>query len=445
MRSGTQTSGTSRRLDAHSPVLDKPVLSMPWVGEYKWVYLVLILVAAAMHFWDLGSRALHHDESLHAIYSWYLYMGRGYQHDPMMHGPFQFHATALIYFLFGASDYTARLLPAIFGTALVGLPYFLRDQLGKRGVLIASLFLAISPGMLYFGRFARNDIYIAVWTTMMVIALWRYQAEGRNRYLYLLAASLSLSFATKEVTYITVAIFGSYLFLSTAREVIPKLLKGFALSDLSPRAAIMVLMGTLALPQGAAAVELLKGVPVSSGAESLSPGSAIAVGSVAVLLAVSAAIGLRWNPRVWLTCAAIFYSIYVVLYTTVFTHPSGLGSGIWGSLHYWLAQQEVQRGGQPWYYYLVVLPIYEFLPLLFAVVGMIYFSIKREAFTVFLIYWTVGALVLYSYAGEKMPWLSVHLALPLILLAATTIDRLFRGMSWDDYREMRSWIFLLLL
>src|SRR3990170_1898767 len=64
------------------------------------LYLALVALAAILRFWDLGSRALHHDESLHALYSWYLFTGRGYQHDPMMHGPFQFHGTALVYFLF---------------------------------------------------------------------------------------------------------------------------------------------------------------------------------------------------------------------------------------------------------------------------------------------------------------------------------------------------------
>src|SRR5262245_29083396 len=37
----------------------------------------LILVAAALtRFWDLGSRALHHDESLHAYFSWMLATGQ---------------------------------------------------------------------------------------------------------------------------------------------------------------------------------------------------------------------------------------------------------------------------------------------------------------------------------------------------------------------------------
>src|SRR5581483_2865047 len=60
-------------------------------------FLVLTGIGLALRLYDVGSRALHHDESLHAVYSWYLYIGRGYVHDPLMHGPYQFHVNALMY------------------------------------------------------------------------------------------------------------------------------------------------------------------------------------------------------------------------------------------------------------------------------------------------------------------------------------------------------------
>jgi hypothetical protein len=53
-------------------------------------YLALFVSAVLTRFWDLGSRALHHDESLHAWFSYNYAIGKGYQHDPLMHGPFLF-------------------------------------------------------------------------------------------------------------------------------------------------------------------------------------------------------------------------------------------------------------------------------------------------------------------------------------------------------------------
>ncbi len=99
---------------------------------------------------------------------------------------------------------------------MVLLPYFLRGRLGRGGGLLAASMLAFSPSMLYFSRFMRNDIYIVFLTILLVISLWRYMEEGRARYLYLGAAALGLSFATKEVSYITVAIWGVFLLAMTA-------------------------------------------------------------------------------------------------------------------------------------------------------------------------------------------------------------------------------------
>ena len=77
------------------------------------LYVVILLVAVLTRFWDLGSRALHHDESLHSYFSWIYASGNGYIHDPLMHGPFLFHATALMYLLFGATAAVSRITPAL--------------------------------------------------------------------------------------------------------------------------------------------------------------------------------------------------------------------------------------------------------------------------------------------------------------------------------------------
>ncbi|MBI4301304.1 MAG: TIGR03663 family protein [Chloroflexi bacterium] len=399
------------------------------------LWLLLLLIAGGLRFWDLGSRAFHHDESLHATFSWYLFTGRGYIHDPMMHGPFQFFGTALIYKLLGASDYTARILPALMGTILIGLPYFLRSYLGRVGSLGAALLLAISPSFLYFSRFARNDIYIAVWSLLLVIAIWRYIEERQARYLYLAAAALSLSFSTKEVTYITVAIFGSFFLMMTAGEWLVRLNQRLRLSTLSPSGTIVLILGTLSLPLLAAfSGPFLKRIGyeatgLTTSLKALDRGDAAAAGVVVLLFIVSISLGWRWHLRRWLLCGLIFWGIFLIFYTSFFDNPKGLASGIWGSLDYWLAQHGVRRGAQPWYYYLLLIPIYEYLPLLLALVGGIYYAFKGNLFSRFLVYWAGLSFFLYSFAGEKMPWLSLHMALPLILLAGLYLGRILPRLS----------------
>src|SRR5262245_23051535 len=112
-----------------------------------------MFAALLLRLFQLDAKALHHDESLHAQFTWYLSDGRGYKHGPLMHGPFLFESGAGAMFLFGQTDFVARLMQALFGTALVGMPWLLRKQIGTTAVLFAAAFIAISPTLLYVSRF----------------------------------------------------------------------------------------------------------------------------------------------------------------------------------------------------------------------------------------------------------------------------------------------------
>jgi sugar lactone lactonase YvrE len=123
-------------------------------------------------------------------------------------------------------------------------------------------------------------------------------------------------------------------------------------------------------------------------------------------------------------------------------------------------QQGVQRGSQPWYYYLLVLtPVYEFLPFMGALLALA-LGIRRvrmgaaaigpgaEPESVensnfpntfpLLLWWIVASYVAFSIAGEKMPWLTYHLAWPLILLAAWGLGRTIEHTDWQKLRERRA-------
>ena len=77
-------------------LLDRPLTGLFRLDWEKGLYAIIVIVAVALRFWDLGDRILHHDESIHALWSWYIYTGRGYRHDPVNHGPFLYYAQPLI-------------------------------------------------------------------------------------------------------------------------------------------------------------------------------------------------------------------------------------------------------------------------------------------------------------------------------------------------------------
>src|SRR5262249_53618496 len=120
------------------------------------------------------------------------------------------HFNALMYFLFGDSNATARLQPAILGTLFIGLPFFLRRELGRIGALSAAVILTISPVFLYFSRFTREDMPVAFWTMVLVVGLFGFLRTYQSRSFYIAAVGFACSFATKETTYITAFIVVTY-------------------------------------------------------------------------------------------------------------------------------------------------------------------------------------------------------------------------------------------
>jgi uncharacterized protein (TIGR03663 family) len=436
-------------------ILDKPLLSKIALNWELICWVTIILFALVSRFWDLGSRAQHHDESMHSFYSWELYRGKGFVHNPLLHGPFLYHATAFIYFIFGASDYTSRVAPAIFGMFIVIAPYFLRKWLGRYGALAAAAMFAISPWFLYFSRFIRMDIFAAAFEILLFVVVIKYLHERRELYLYLLAAALSLLFCTKEVSYITSFIFGTFLVILLAWEWLPerKFPPDLASFDL------VIIIGTLCAPLYFTAL-IIKLLGLWDPLDYVNYGQHDLL-VLLLITAVFAVLGLAWNRRRWLTAAGIFWAIYVLLHTSLLTNMGGLLTGPIGALGYWLVQQDVQRGGQPWFYYAILIPLYEFLPLLLALVGMGYFARKtaaeartlaqrkeilpRHVFWISLSYWSLVGLVIYSWAGEKMPWLIVHLTLPLVLLAARLMDEVLKNTDWREILDRKALYLLVLL
>ncbi|MBN1219786.1 MAG: TIGR03663 family protein [Anaerolineae bacterium] len=459
--------------------LDTPILATFTLNWEIVLYVGFFLIAIFTHFYLLGARVMSHDESLHTLYSWNLYAGKGYRHDPLMHGPFLFHITALMYFLFGDNDFTARLAPAIFGIVLVILPYWFRPWLGRVGALAASFMMLVSPGLLYYGRYIRNEAFVVVWTTLMVLAFFQYMRTRANRWLFIGAAAVSLMVATKEVAYIHGFIGFTFIawallwenlspvsrrwttigMLAVILTLVMTMLvlagqpdfqapsgeeAGFGLNDVT---GLLLMVATLVIgavmiqlgvdrerrPVTAALKNLYKGDPLSNQVGFWETVTELIRGYATVIQAVAV--------------AAI---IFALLYTTFLSNIGGLATGTYGAISYWLSQQEVERGSQPWYYYLFLVPMYEFLPVLVGLIGGLVYLIRPKplpahadmepvemnntaparpiypsdggTFAGFIIYWTLLAVVIYSWAGEKMPWLTVHITLPFVFLAAHVIQ-----------------------
>ena len=191
--------------DHPSSWLDQSLLSKIPLNLETLVFASILVVTIATRFYNLEARVMSHDENSHVYYSWLLYQGRGYAHDPVTYGPLQFHLVALSYFLFGDSDTTARIPAALFSIASVAFLWNFRRYLGRAGALIAAFLFMASPYMLYYGRYVRNEAFVALFGLMTIWAMLRYFETGKTRYLYWLTAATVLHFTAKETSYIYTA------------------------------------------------------------------------------------------------------------------------------------------------------------------------------------------------------------------------------------------------
>ena len=185
--------------------LDRPVFKSNNFNLATLFFAIILILAILTRFSDLEPRVMSHDENSHVYYSWRLYKGDGYQHTPLTHGPFLFHITALSYFLFGDNDTTARIPFALFSVATVSFIWFFRRYLGKAGSLITALLLVISPYMLYYGRYVRNEAFVAFFGIITFWAILRFLDTGNIKYTYWLTAATVLHFTTKETSFIYTA------------------------------------------------------------------------------------------------------------------------------------------------------------------------------------------------------------------------------------------------
>ncbi len=560
--------------------LDSPVnKAFPEFSREKLIITIIIILAILSRFLLLGNRVMSHDEVNHVVPSYNLYKGMGYAHDPVTHGPFQFHILALAYFLFGDNDFSSRVPAALFSVAAIIFVIFAyKRYLGSIGALIGGFLFLISPFLLFYGRYTRNEGFIELFAVMTLYGFLRYFEKRDHFSLYLITVVTAFQFVTKEVAFIYTAqflLFCGLLFLAdfwkffqlnqyNRRKILIQLLStalicligvslftlnnrseapdrnfiivsvilaaiggiGFlafiihllikigwaALRDL-PAFNLIVFVGALILPQLTAfPVKMIGFDPLDYSAQGM-----IRTGIVlSILLVFSMVIGYWWYRRVFLKAAILFYLIFVTFYTTFFSNGQGFFTGIIGSLGYWLSQQEVQRGGQPFYYYgMILIPIYEFLSIAGSIAAIYFASRYRKFFQktslmlsepdndgilnlddekfdietencnpiesldfleintkaqeaevtfesdvdsdfnqikttdrlliwqdgkiptlLLFLFWSLSALLAYSVAGEKMPWLSVHVAIPLALSASWGIGYLFETMPW---KKIFSW------
>ena len=174
----------------------------------RWISAGILLLAFALRVAWLGVKPPHFDEGVNGWFVDAMKRDGFYHYDPTnFHGPFHFYVLFLSQTLFGRDILALRLPLALVSTGCVALVLAYRCYLGERVCQIAALAMAISPAMVFYGRYAIHEswlLFFLLLTTWGGAGLWRF---GKRRHLWAAALGLTGMILTKETYLIHVVAF----------------------------------------------------------------------------------------------------------------------------------------------------------------------------------------------------------------------------------------------
>ncbi|HLF74457.1 MAG TPA: hypothetical protein VI524_08935 [Anaerolineales bacterium] len=142
--------------------------SSPFKNE-GWLYGLAFLIALGLRLIQLGASPLTDTEATLALQALQLAQGQA----PLLGSqPGYILFTSILFAVINTTNFMARLIPAIVGSALVFAPYFFREKIKPRPALILAFLFAIDPGLVALSRQASGTI-LAVTFLLLAWGMWR--------------------------------------------------------------------------------------------------------------------------------------------------------------------------------------------------------------------------------------------------------------------------------
>lgn len=357
---------------------------------------VAFLIALVFRLPYLNLKPFHGDEANQAYKAGILIETGVYAYDPIEHhGPTIYYLALPIAWLTtdgtfaGTTEWTYRIVPVLFGAALVLLLLPLREGLGSRAVFVAGIFTAISPAMVYYSRYYIQEMLLVFFAFGAIVAGWRY--TQRPSFAAAIAGGLciGLAHASKETC---VLAFASYV------------------------GAGLCTIGWSRVRDGKTdSIAALKQVRANH----------IGVAGIVAL------------------------GVSILFFSSFFTHWRGVLDSVLTYANYSNKAGNSHLHDKAWYYYLQLLLLTKHAPypwfseaLILALGGV---GIRAALFAKrpqtahanlvrFLAFYALGMTTAYSIIPYKTPWCALNFLQPLIVMAGVGADALIRGVPWRAWR-----------
>ena len=368
-------------------------------------YALALALAVGLRFLNLGALPLSDFEADWALQALRVVQGLRPAIGP---NPAYVHLTAILFYIFGATNFLARFWPALAGCVFVLAPWSLRSRIGRVPALVLAFGLALDPGLVAISRLAGGPA-LAITGLVLAGLMW---LEGHRP-----AAGFFAGLALLSGPSVWFGLLGLVLvwaFTSVFKRSLP--------AQAEEQAEVQQAKDeeTVAGPAPMSAEQDKSADAVQSQSAPAEPGQSAHAEPGRSLRWEEVRGALAWGLGTLLVVGSLFV-----------LSPKGLPAFVMSfveSLRGWWILSDV-----PLWRLLLTLPAYEILPLGFGIAGAVRGILKRDADSIRLGVWALVALVLaLIYPGKQTSDLAWML-LPLWILAAIELGHHF------DFEGINRW------
>lgn len=360
--SGDMESGQGNTESAHGATSNVQLSSSAARG--LWIDVLILILAAVLRLLWLDMKPAHFDEGVNGYFVDGMTRNGFYHYDPTnFHGPLHFYVLFVAQTLLGRAAWVLRLPLALASIGCVAFLLFgFRRWVSPSASRIAALAMAVSPGFVFYGRYAIHETWLVLFLMLLTAGLAGMWSGGRRRDLWFTGLGFAGIVLTKE-TWVIHAV---------------------------------------ALGLGVVALWILE--RVSPSAPLLRGASRFTIDDVG---------------RVAVICAALV----VFFYSGCLLDPAGL-IGFAKAYAVWTHTGTGGESGheKAWSYWLELLGTYEWPAMLGAIASLGVVWPRTTRFIRWLAISTLGTFVAYTIVPYKTPWCLIAWAWPFLLVFGVGVE-----------------------